>query len=194
MKPFPLSLEQSTGRDPSPKIGAPLCVRQSTFGTHGPDTCFPTQSRLAAAAHSFLLPSTVSHCKRQLGKRDGVCQNTVDQGRPDHPRHRSKTGSAAGSNPESICGNDIRWMVPYKAKKEQASVIKLLIEGGNPPENNTKKKNVNFYGSHSDVIWKVELGLCWGSNCPHWRCTRALVLWGRHELILLDFDAHLLRV
>lgn len=108
MKPFPLSLEQSTGRDPSPKRGAPLCVRQSTFGTHRPDTCFPTQSRLAAAAHSYLLPSTVSHGKQQVRKQDSVSQNIVDQGRPDHPRDRSKAGSPARSDPEPVRGYDIR--------------------------------------------------------------------------------------
>lgn len=123
---------------PPLKRGAPLCVRQSTFGTHGPDTCFPTQSRLAAAAHSYLLPSTVSHGKQQVRKQDSVSQNIVDQGRPDHPRHRPKDGSASGSDPEPVRGYDIKWMVHYKAKKAQASVIKLLIDGGNSPENNTK--------------------------------------------------------
>lgn len=76
--------------------------------------------------------------------------------------------------------------------KERASISHQTEEI--PPKLTRNKKNVNFYGSHSYVIWKAELGLCWGSDCPHWRCTRVLVLWGRHELILLHFDTHLLRV
>lgn len=113
------------------------------------------------AGQSHLLPSTVRPGKQQFVKLEVVTQNT---------------GSEASGPPKSggqsqICCHVIQTILLHSygirkigiTRQTKASISHQTFQRRKkfPLKIKQIKKNVNFDGSHGDVIWKAELGLCW---------------------------------
>lgn len=148
------------GRAPSPGRGAPLPVHfwhtWLRHLLHNPEQAHGGRPQRFAAIYSQHRQTAISETTRRDSKgwirgvrstRDLAPKPDLLPCDPAHPasqlRYKNKR-QLQGKQRGSISHQSFQRRKKFPLKLKQK-----------------KKKNVNFDGSHCDVIWKAELGLCW---------------------------------